>query len=71
LERSGTNRRPTERSATLSRSVSGGKSSGLRVIYWDNERSGVIFLVAVFGKTEKSDLTEQEKRVLKAFIKTL
>jgi hypothetical protein len=51
--------------------TTGGKSGGLRIIYWDDEKGGVIFLVAVFGKNEKSDLTETEKKALKMFIKTL
>jgi hypothetical protein len=49
----------------------GGKSGGLRVIYWDDSGSGILFLLVVFAKKEKSDLTPAEKKILKDFIGTL
>ncbi len=48
-----------------------GKSSGVRVIYWDDPKDGTLYLLAVFGKNEKTNLSEAEKKAMKAFIKNL
>jgi hypothetical protein len=48
-----------------------GKSGGLRTIYIDMRTLGRIYLVTVFGKDEKDDLSPAEKTVIKAFVKGL
>lgn len=42
-----------------------GKSSGCRVIYIDIEVKECIYLVDIYAKNEKSDLTDKEVQVLK------
>lgn len=48
-----------------------GKSGGGRVIYVDIEIKEVIYLVNVYTKNEKDDLTEDEKKAFKAVVKML
>lgn len=48
-----------------------GKSGGLRTIYIDMRSSAQIYLVTVFGKDEKDDLSPAEKKLMKAFVKEL
>ncbi|NNM55093.1 MAG: type II toxin-antitoxin system RelE/ParE family toxin [Spirochaetales bacterium] len=48
-----------------------GKSGGVRIIYLNDSSDGKIYFVTVFGKDQKSDLTEAEKKAIKAFIKAL
>ncbi|MFA6508314.1 MAG: type II toxin-antitoxin system RelE/ParE family toxin [Treponemataceae bacterium] len=48
-----------------------GKSGGLRTIYIDMHSSEHIYLVTVFGKDEKADLSPEEKKAIKAFVKGL
>ena len=42
-----------------------GKSGGVRVIFADYPGAGVTFLLAAFGKKEKSDLTGEERNSLR------
>ena len=48
-----------------------GKSGGLRTIYIDMRASAHIYLLTVFGKDEKADLSPAEKKAIKAFVKGL
>lgn len=48
-----------------------GKSSGYRVIYYYHNDSNPLFLVAAFGKNEKSNLSKDEKNTLKGFVQIL
>ncbi|MEI8093575.1 MAG: addiction module toxin RelE [Spirochaetales bacterium] len=48
-----------------------GKSGGVRVLYLDDARDGKIYLVVVFGKDEKDNLSADEKKAIKAFIRSL
>jgi hypothetical protein len=48
-----------------------GKSGGLRTIYLDMKTSGYIYLITVFGKDEKDNLSAEEKKAIKAFVKEL
>ena len=48
-----------------------GKSGGSRVIYVDIELKGVIYFINVYSKSEKDDLTEEEKKAFKAVVKIL
>lgn len=49
----------------------GGKSGGFRVIYYFADSRGVIYLIDVYAKNEKSALTKGEKNELRKFIKEL
>lgn len=48
-----------------------GKRGGARVIYVDVEVKECIYLLNVYAKNEKTDLTEKEKRVLKKLVAVL
>ena len=48
-----------------------GKRSGARVIYVDVDIKETIYLVNVYTKDEKTDLTPDEKKTLKAVVKIL
>jgi hypothetical protein len=48
-----------------------GKSGGLRTIYIDMKASGQIYLITVFGKGEKDNLSAAEKKAVKDFVKGL
>ncbi len=48
-----------------------GKRGGGRVIYVDIEFKEIIYLINVYAKNEKDDLTEEEKRAFKAVVKIL
>ena len=43
-----------------------GKSSGARVIYGDFPTHGIVYLFASYPKNEKEDITEDERKTLKA-----
>ena len=46
-----------------------GKSGSLRMIYLDMKSSGLIYLITVFGKYEKDNLSAKEKQAIKAYVK--
>ena len=48
-----------------------GKSGNLRTIYLDMRASGLIYLITVFGKDEKDNLSSEEKRAIKTYVKGL
>lgn len=48
-----------------------GKSGSVRVCYVDFEEFTVIYLITVYSKKEKDNLTDREKAVLKALVKQL
>ena len=48
-----------------------GKRSGCRVIYIDIEVKECIYLLNVYAKNEKTDLTTQEKKLLKKLVEVL
>ena len=48
-----------------------GKRSGGRVIYVDIEVKECIYLLNVYAKNEKTDLTEKEKQMLRKLVKVL
>ena len=41
-----------------------GKSSGVRVIYYYHNESMPLFLLSIFGKSEKSNLSKSERNEL-------
>lgn len=48
-----------------------GKRGGGRVLYVDIEYKETIYFINVYTKNEKDDLTEDEKRAIKAIVKFL
>ncbi len=48
-----------------------GKSSGVRVIYYYHGKSAPLFLLSVFGKSEKSNLSKAERNELAKLVRIL
>lgn len=48
-----------------------GKRGGARVLYVDVEIKELIYLINVYSKDEKDDLSEEEKKAFKAVVKFL
>ena len=48
-----------------------GKSGSLRIIYLDMRTPGLIYLITVFGKDEKTNLSAEEKKKIKVYVKGL
>ena len=48
-----------------------GKRGGVRVIYYFHNRGMPLYLLEVFGKNEKANLTGAEKNVLKSLVSEL
>ena len=49
----------------------GGKSGGIRVIYYFHNESMRLYLLAAFGKNEKANLSAEEKQWLAKAVKDL
>lgn len=48
-----------------------GKSGGVRVIYYVYNESMPLYLLAVFGKNEKANISDEEKHILATLVKEL
>lgn len=48
-----------------------GKQGGVRIIYYTMTKIGKIYLLLIYQKNKKDDLTSKEKEVLKAIINKL
>lgn len=48
-----------------------GKSGGVRTIYIDFSSRETIWLITVFGKNEKADLSAEERNEIRRFVKRL
>ncbi|WP_298940686.1 type II toxin-antitoxin system RelE/ParE family toxin [uncultured Psychromonas sp.] len=48
-----------------------GKSGGVRVIYYFHNESIPLFLLSLFGKNEKANLSHAERNLLAKFTSTL
>ncbi|OUD14632.1 type II toxin-antitoxin system RelE/ParE family toxin [Thioflexithrix psekupsensis] len=48
-----------------------GKSGGVRVIYYYHGKSVPLFLLTIFGKSEKANLTKSERNALAKFVLVL
>ena len=48
-----------------------GKSGGIRVIYYFHSDDMPLYLLAAFGKSEKANLSEQERNILAKAVKEL
>lgn len=51
--------------------TSGGKSTGIRVIYYFHDDSMPLYLLTVFGKNEKPNLSKEERNLLAKAVKEL
>jgi len=49
----------------------GGKRGGVRIIYYYHSQDLPLFLFTVYGKTQRENLSEKEKNVLKSIVKQL
>ena len=49
----------------------GGKSGGVRVIYYFHSETMPLYLLTVFGKNEKANISMKEKQVLSKLVKEL
>ena len=49
----------------------GGKSGGIRIIYYFHNESMPLYLLAAFGKNEKANLSAEEKQLLAKAVKEL
>ena len=48
-----------------------GKSGGVRIIYFVVSRRGVIYLIDIYAKSEKEDLTDAERREIRKLVVAL
>jgi hypothetical protein len=48
-----------------------GKSSGIRVIYYFHDESMLLYLLTVFGKNEKANLSKEERNLLAKTVRDL
>jgi len=48
-----------------------GKSGGVRVIYYFHSRDIPLYLLTIFGKNEKANITKEEKNILSAMVREL
>jgi len=48
-----------------------GKRGGLRVVYYFLTRAGIVYLLDIYAKNEKADLTAADKRELRAIVSLL
>ena len=48
-----------------------GKSGGVRVIYYYHSDTLPIFLITVYSKSQKSTLTQAEKRLMKQIVQDI
>ena len=48
-----------------------GKSGSVRVLYADFDKYEVVYFITAFAKSEKENLTQSEKAVVKKLVKTL
>ena len=48
-----------------------GKSGGIRVIYYFHSEIMPLYLLAVFGKNEKANISAEEKKILSKAVKEL
>ena len=48
-----------------------GKRGGLRIVYYFHNESMPLFLLTVFGKNEKTNLTKTERNELAKFVRIL
>ena len=47
----------------------GGKRGGVRLIYYRHEKDDVIYMLLVYAKTVRDDLTRQQLKILRSLVK--
>jgi hypothetical protein len=48
-----------------------GKRGGVRAVYYFQTRTGVVYMLDIYAKNEKTDLTPADKRVLRTMVSLL
>jgi len=48
-----------------------GKRGGVRVVYYFQKQAEVVYMLDIYAKNEKSDLTPADKRELRAIVSLL
>ena len=48
-----------------------GKRDGVRVVYYFQKQAEVVYMLDIYAKNEKSDLTPADKRELRAIVSLL
>lgn len=48
-----------------------GKSGGARIIYFYRSSAGEIYFLAVYAKNEKENISDDDKKALRRFVKAL
>lgn len=48
-----------------------GKSGGVRIVYYYHNEKIPLFLLSVFGKSEKANLSKDERNILKKLVKKI
>ena len=48
-----------------------GKRGGVRAVYYFQTRAGIVYMLDIYAKSEKSDLTPADKRELRAIVAQL
>jgi hypothetical protein len=56
---------------TRMKSSSGGKSGGFRVCYYDAQAKERLYLLFIYGKNIREDLSPEEKKILKRVVEVL
>ena len=48
-----------------------GKRGGVRAVYYFQTRAGIVYMLDIYAKNEKADLTVADKRELRAIVSTI
>jgi hypothetical protein len=48
-----------------------GKRGGVRAIYYYQTRAGIVYMLDIYAKNEKADLTPADKRELRTIVSPL
>jgi hypothetical protein len=48
-----------------------GKRGGVRAVYYFHTRAGIVYMLDIYAKNEKADLSPADKRELRAIVSML
>lgn len=48
-----------------------GKRGGVRAVYYFQTRAGIVYMLDIYAKSEKAELTPADKRELRAIVSRL
>ena len=48
-----------------------GKRRGVRAVYYFQTRAGIVYMLDIYAKNEKADLTPADKRELRSIVSVL